>query len=60
MKRPPKVLMDDALRKQEALKYLQEMKERLKDEKDTYDEFLDIMKHFKAKTCVRYERLLGP
>ena len=44
-----KASTDDALRKQEALKYLRELKERLKDKKDTYDEFLEIMKEFKAQ-----------
>ena len=44
-----KASTDDALRKQEALTYLRELKERLKDKKDTYDEFLDIMKEFKAQ-----------
>lgn len=45
----PKASTDDALRKQEALTYLRELKERLKDKKDTYDEFLEIMKEFKAQ-----------
>jgi len=54
MKRPTnaavqKASTDDALRKQEALTYLRELKERLKDKKDTYDEFLEIMKEFKAQ-----------
>jgi len=44
-----KASTDDALRKQEALTYLRELKERLKDKKDTYDEFLEIMKEFKAQ-----------
>ena len=55
MKRPSaiasiqKASTDDALRKQEALTYLRELKDRLKDKKDTYDEFLEIMKEFKAQ-----------
>jgi paired amphipathic helix protein Sin3a len=56
MKRPSaataavqKASTDDALRKQEALTYLRELKERLKDKKDTYDEFLEIMKEFKGQ-----------
>ena len=44
-----KASADDALRKQEALTYLRELKDRLKDRKDTYDEFLEIMKEFKAQ-----------
>jgi paired amphipathic helix protein Sin3a len=36
-------------RKQEALSYLRELKDRLKDKKHTYDEFLEIMKEFKAQ-----------
>ena len=44
-----KASADEALRKQEALTYLRELKERLKDKKDTYDEFLEIMKEFKAQ-----------
>lgn len=36
-------------RKQEALTYLKELKERLRDKKHTYDEFLEIMKEFKAQ-----------
>jgi hypothetical protein len=44
-----KASSDDALRKQEALTYLRELKERLKNKKDTYDEFLEIMKEFKAQ-----------
>jgi hypothetical protein len=46
-----KASSDDALRKQEALTYLRELKERLKNKKDTYDEFLEIMKEFKAQRC---------
>lgn len=48
-----KASSDDALRKQEALTYLRELKERLKNKKDTYDEFLEIMKEFKAQRCAR-------
>lgn len=44
-----KASADDALRKQDALTYLRELKERLKDRKDTYDEFLEIMKEFKSQ-----------
>jgi len=40
--------MSEAARKQEALSYLRELKERLKDKKHTYDEFLEIMKEFKS------------
>ena len=36
-------------RKQEALSYLKELKERLSDKKNTYADFLDIMKDFKAQ-----------
>ena len=43
---------DDVLRKR-ALTYLRELKERLKNKKDTYDEFLEIMKEFKAQRCGR-------
>ena len=49
-----KASTDDALRKQEALTYLRELKERLKDKKDTYDEFLEIMKEFKAQRQTPY------
>ena len=48
-----KASSDDVLRKQEALTYLRELKERLKNKKDTYDEFLEIMKEFKAQRCGR-------
>ena len=65
MKRPPaavaqKASQDDALRKQKALTYLRELKERLKDKKDTYDEFLEIMKEFKAQRCVSGYRRADP
>ena len=40
--------MSEAARKQEALSYLRELKERLHDKKHTYDEFLEIMKEFKS------------
>jgi hypothetical protein len=46
-----KASTDDAQRKQEALTYLRELKERLKNKKATYDEFLEIMKEFKAQRC---------
>ena len=41
--------VDDATRKQDALSYLRHLKDRLKDRKQTYDEFLEIMKEFKAQ-----------
>jgi len=41
--------VDDAARKQDALSYLRHLKDRLKDRKQTYDEFLEIMKEFKAQ-----------
>ena len=41
--------VDDAARKQDALSYLRHLKDRLKDKKQTYDEFLEIMKEFKAQ-----------
>ena len=40
---------DDAARKQDALSYLRHLKDRLKDRKATYDEFLEIMKEFKSQ-----------
>ena len=44
--------VDDAARKQDALSYLRHLKDRLKDRKQTYDEFLEIMKEFKAQRWV--------
>ena len=41
--------VDDSTRKQDALSYLRHLKDRLKDRKQTYDEFLEIMKEFKAQ-----------
>ena len=35
----------------DALQYLQAVKERFKGEKASYDEFLDCMKDFKAARC---------
>ena len=51
-----KASSDDAMRKQEALTYLRELKERLKNKKDTYDEFLEIMKEFKGQMCAPTQR----
>jgi hypothetical protein len=36
----------------DALAYLREVKERFKDNKQVYDNFLEIMKQFKAQQCV--------
>ena len=44
-----KTSTDDALRKKEALTYVWKIQERLKDQKDKYDEFLHILKEFKAQ-----------
>jgi histone deacetylase complex regulatory component SIN3 len=37
----------------DALAYLREVKEKFKDNKAVYDNFLEIMKQFKAQQCVR-------
>ena len=45
----PSAETSEQARKHEALSYLRELKDRLRDKKHTYDEFLEIMKEFKAQ-----------
>lgn len=44
----------------DALAYLREVKERFKDNKAVYDNFLEIMKQFKAQQCARRGVPAGP
>jgi paired amphipathic helix protein Sin3a len=43
----------------DALAYLREVKERFKDNKSVYDNFLEIMKQFKAQQCAPEPSALG-
>lgn len=43
----------------DALAYLREVKDRFKDNKQVYDNFLEIMKQFKAQQCVPVPRIWG-